>query len=412
MSELAVNGGPKVRTSPWPARALFGEAEKAAAVAMFDACLADGSAIGYGGAQEAAYREQFVAFMGGGLAHTVNSGTSAVMSALAGLDLDPFTEVIVPPITDPGGVMPVALNNLVPVVADAHPGSYNVGPESVAAVITERTSAVLLAHICGEPVDLEGIVELCRARGLKIVEDCAQAHGATYHGKLVGTFGDVAAFSTMSGKHHATGPQGGVIWSADEEVFWKARRFADRGKPFGTSEASNVRAGLNLNLNDLAAAIGLVQLDRLPDILAARQANGEAVRAALEAVPGVSMGWQAPDSQSAYWFLRIHVDPAAFSCDMATFVKAVSNEGLPCGWPYSSITSDTVWFREQKVFGHSRLPWSAPEYTGPKTPSYPLPEAHRARNEHFNCMFHERCGEQEVNDLVAAVTKVAAAYAV
>jgi len=411
MAGLA-DGGPRVRTQPWPARALFGEAEKAAAMALFDACLADGSAIGYNGPSEQAYREQFAAFLGGGLAHTVNSGTSAVMSALAGLDLEPFTEVIVPPITDPGGVMPVPLLNLVPVVADAQPGSYNLGPAAVEAVLTERTSAVVVAHVCGEPVDLQPILELCRPRGIKVLEDCAQSHGATYHGQLVGTLGDVAAFSTMSGKHHATGPQGGVVWSADEEIFWRARRFADRGKPFGTTEATNVSAGLNLNLNDLSAAIGLVQLGRLPDILAARQRNGEAVRERLAEIPGVELGWQAPDSRSAYWFLRIHVDPAAFSCEMGTFVKAVTAEGLPCGWPYSSITSDTVWVREQKVFGSSRLPWHAPQYTGPREPVYRLPEAHRSRDEHFNCMFHERCGEQEVDDLVNALAKVAAAYAV
>lgn len=412
MADLAVDGGPKVRTEPWPARALFGEAEKAAAVAMFDECLAGGGVIGYGGPAELAYREQFAAFLGGGQAHTVNSGTSAVLSALAGLELEPFTEVVVPPISDPGGVMPVALLNLVPVVADAQPGSYNVGPDSVAAAITERTSAVVLAHICGEPVEMEPILALCRARGIKVLEDCAQAHGATYHGKLVGTLGDVAAFSTMSGKHHATGPQGGVVWSADEEIFWRARRFADRGKPFGTEATTNVAAGLNLNLNDLAAAIGQVQLGRLPEILAARQANGEAVRERLADIPGVTLGWQAPHSQSAYWFLRLHVDPAAFRCEMGTFVRSVSAEGLPCGWPYSSITSETVWFREQKVFGSSKLPWSAPQYAGPRSPVYPLPEAHRSRNEHFNCMFHERCGEREVDDLVKALAKVAAAYAV
>ena len=412
MAKLAADGGERVRNKLWPARGLFGELEKAAAVRMFDACLANGSVISYNGPEEDAYREQFASYLGGGLAHTVNSGTSAVLAALAGLGLEPYSEVIVPPITDPGGVMPVALLNLVPVVADAHPGSYNVGPDTVLACVTDRTSAVVLAHVAGEPVEMAPILKFCRPRGIKVLEDCAQSHGATYHGKRVGTWGDIAAFSTMSGKHHATGPQGGVVWSADEEYFWRARRFADRGKPFNCDESTNVMAGLNLNLNDLSAAIGRVQLNRLPDILAARQRNGEAVKSRLADVPGVALGWQAPDSHSAYWFLRIHVDPAAFSCDMGTFVKAVAAEGLPCGWPYSSITSETVWFKEQRVFGRSKLPWSAPEYQGERNPSYELPEAHRSRNEHFNCAFHERCGEEEVDDLVAALAKVAGAYAV
>lgn len=411
MATLAIDGGEKTRTTPWPPRRLFGAEEKAAADALFDQCLASGGVFGYNGAPEEEYRRQFAELHGGGLAHTVNSGTSAVMAAVAGLGLEPFCEVIVPPITDPGGVMPVALLNLVPVVADAAPGTYNLGPEQVRAALTERTRAVLVAHIAGEPVDMDGILAVAREHGLKVIEDCAQSHGATYQGKLCGTMGDIAAFSTMSGKHHATGAQGGVVLARDEEIFWRARRFADRGKPFNTAEPTNVTAGLNLNLNDLSAAIGLVQLGKLEKMVARRQAVGEAVKEGLKAVPGVSLGWQAPDSKSAYWFLRIHVDPDAFTVDMGTFVKAVGAEGVPAGWPYAPVTSTQKWFREQSVFGRPGLPWSAAEYRGDRAPVYDLPGAHLARNTHFNSGIHESCGETEAADIVMALAKVAEVYA-
>src|SRR5205807_2154225 len=176
------------------------------------------------------------------------------------LRIEPFTEVICPPLTDPGGIMPVPLINCIPVVADARPGSYNVGPKEVASCLSELTSAIIVAHIVGEPVEMEPILALARERGIPVIEDAAQAHGASYRGRPLGTLGDVGVFSTMSGQHHATGGQGGVVFTRREEVYWEARRVSDRGKPFGLEGVKgNVIASLNLNLNDLAATIGRVQ---------------------------------------------------------------------------------------------------------------------------------------------------------
>ena len=120
---LAINGGTPVRSEPFPSRRLFGEEEKQAAIDLFDAAIRNGEAFGYNGEHEAGYASAFCAFQGGGHADVVNSGTSAVYVALRALDLEPFTEVITPAISDPGGVMPVALLNCVPIPADTAPGS-------------------------------------------------------------------------------------------------------------------------------------------------------------------------------------------------------------------------------------------------------------------------------------------------
>lgn len=205
---LAVNGGTPVRSDPLPPRALWGQEEKEAAMRMFDEAIASGGVIGYSGPEELAYEKEFAEYMGGGYADLVNSGTNAVYCALGALQLPAGSEVVVPPITDPGGVMPVALHNLIPVVADAAPGTFNAGASEIEAVITERTSAILIAHIAGEPCDMGPIMAVAEKHNLPVVEDCAQAHGARYNGQLCGTFGTIAAVSTMSGKHHATGPQG------------------------------------------------------------------------------------------------------------------------------------------------------------------------------------------------------------
>ena len=150
LSKLALHGGPKVRTTPWPERHLIGKEEKEAVDALFDESIRTGQAFGHNGSQEESYCSEFAQWLGGGYADAVNSGTTAVQVALRSLDLEPFTEVIVSPITDPGGSMPIPLMNCIPMVADAAPDCYNTGPAQVEDLIGPRTSAIVVAHIGGE----------------------------------------------------------------------------------------------------------------------------------------------------------------------------------------------------------------------------------------------------------------------
>jgi dTDP-4-amino-4,6-dideoxygalactose transaminase len=415
MSTLAIDGGPKVRNQPMPARGLLGEAEKAAAVALFDAAIASGNAFGYNGPSEQQYEKDFVEVMGGGYADAVNSGTNALFCALGALRLDALSEVICPPITDPGGVMPIVMVGCVPVVADADPRSYNTSAAEIEPLITERTRAIVVAHIAGDAVDMAPVMALAAKHDLYVVEDCAQAHGAFYHGQRLGTIGHIAAFSTMYGKHHCTGGQGGVVYTQDETLHWQGRQFADRGKPFGVAPDSgtvgNVVAGINCNLNDLSAAIGSAQLKKLPSIIANRVKVGNAVRDALAANPIIQVGWQVPESQSSYWFLRMHLELDAITVDKATFCTALGAEGIPVTVAYRAIPAEWTWFREKRCFGNSGFPWDCSDYHGPKEPVARIEQAVRAVDTHFNIALNESYGDQEIADIVAACEKVAAAYA-
>lgn len=407
---LAIDGGAKVRTEPFPKRGLFGPEEQAVVTGLFAAAVESGDAIGYNGPEEQAYEREFAAFMGGGYADLVNSGTAAVYVALGALQLEPAGEVIVPPITDPGGVMPVALLNLVPVVADAAPGTFNAGAAQIEAVLTPWTRAILVAHIAGEPADMDPILELARARRLPVVEDCAQSHGARYKGRLVGTLGTVAAVSTMSGKHHATGPQGGVVYTRDEALYWEAKRFADRGKPFNLTAGTNVRAGLNLNGNDLSAAIGRVQLRKLAGIVARRQAVARQIHAGAARLKAVRPGRLVPETDPSFWFLRFNLDVGRLTVDKDRFVQAVAAEGIPVGGSYRHIPSEAIWFRERRVFPGSDYPWGLPAYQGDRQAAFPCPNAVAAAEGHFILSIHENCGDREVADVLAALEKVERAY--
>lgn len=410
-NKLAIDGGKAVRGEPMPVRGLIGVEEKAAAMAVFDEAIETGKVFVYNGAHEQQYEKDFVEFMGGGFADGVSSGTTAVYCALGALGLDALSEVIVPPITDPGGVMPVAMLCCVPVVADSAPDSYNTSAEQIEPLINERTRAIIVAHIAGEAADMYPIMELAKKHNLYVIEDCAQAHGAKYKGRLVGKFGHMAAFSTMPGKHHSTGCQGGLVYTQDEELHWKGKRFADRGKPLNLDSKGNVVAGLNCNLNDLAAAIGVAQLKKLPGVLQRRREIGEAIREGLKERKAICMAAQVADSESSYWFVRFRLDLDLLSVDKVRFCAALSAEGIPeVLASYRHIPCEAPWFKNKAVFGTTGFPWNCAEYKGDRDPVFKLDNVIEATDAGFIIIIHEKYGQKEVGDILGAIEKVEKAY--
>ncbi len=413
-TDLAVNGGSPVRSVPWPPRRLFGEEEKQAAVRLFDKSIATGNEFGYGGEEEILYCREFAEYHGGGFADGVSSGSAAVYVALMTLDLEPFTEVIVPPTTDPGGIMPATLLNLIPIPADSAPGSYNMNAETIKARLSKRTSAIIVGHITGAAADMDPIIALAKQAGVPILEDCSQAHGAEYKGTKVGTFGDIAAFSTMSGKHHASAAQGGMVYTRNETLFRRCLRASDRGKPFGLPAGStNEFAALNLNSNDLAAAVGRVQLRKLPSILERRRRSAEALARGCESLQAVSIPTGPAQSRGAYWFITPRLELDKLRVGKFEFVAALAAEGNSVNPEYNFLPSTHDWYVNKRVFGTSGYPWRCPLYKasgGDPDAVHPIPNIVETVRVHFKLNFHENCGQKEVDDTLAALAKVEAAY--
>ena len=409
-SKLAIDGGKPVRTESMPARGLITEAEKEAVVGLFDEAIAEGSAFGYSGPRERQFEQDFVEYMGGGYADGVNSGSNAVYCALGALRLDALSEVIVPAITDPGGIMPIPLLGLVPVVADTDGEGFNTSAKQIEPLITERTRAIVIAPIMGEPVDMDPILALAENHDLYVIEDCAQSHGALYKGKLVGTIGNIAAFSTMFGKHFTTGGQGGIVYTQNEELHWEGRRFADRGKPFHMDAPGNVRAGINCNLNEIAATIGSVQVKRLPQMIEKRRKIGEAVKEGLKGGVAVTLGRQVPESKSSYWYLRIKLELDALRVDKQQFCRALQAEGIPCLPSYPVLPSTAPWFKNKAVFGNSGFPWDSSDYAGSREPISRTANAENAMTDNIPVLMHENYGPEQANEIVAALKKVEQAY--
>jgi perosamine synthetase len=404
-----IHGGPKVRRLPWPRRRHFGKSERDAVIKLMNREIRHGGAIVYDGPEEKAYTEAFAAYLGGGFAKAVNSGTNAVYVALRALDLEPGSEVIVPPITDAGGCMPVAMMNCIPIPADSDPDSINTSAVQIEKVITARTSAILIAHVSGHPLDMDPILKLAEEHRLPIVEDCAQAHGAIYKGRMVGAMGSIAAFSTMFGKHHSTGAQGGVVFTRDTMLFARARQITDRGKPYGVVDPNgNEVASLNFNQDEISMAIGRVQLAKLPAALAARRAFVAAVEKRWNGFESVSIVGPPPDSTGSYWFMLLKLDLEKLQCTNQDFASALNAEGIDGvagGYPF--FPTDHPWYRNAIIYGESRLPWSLVQEL-PRT--FELSNAHNANRMMVRFDVHEHLGSKEATDLVAAVKKIARYY--
>jgi dTDP-4-amino-4,6-dideoxygalactose transaminase len=413
-NNLALNGGKSVRTDPFPQRGHVGLEEKLAVDALFDQARSTGAAPGYNGIQELTYCEEFSNYMGGGYADAVSSGTAALYTALRALDLEPFTEVIVGCVTDPGGMMPIPLLNLIPMVADTAPESYNPGSDQIQSLISPLTSAIVVPHIAGEPADIIGIMDIAAQYNIPVIEDCSQSHGAKLNGKSIGSYGDLAVFSTMFGKHHNTGGQGGIVFTKEEKMYQMVRRASDRGKPFFLPEGSkNAFASLNLNLNEISAAIGREQLRKLPASIKRRQNVVKQLMQGINHLQCVTVPEPIPQAEPSYWFLRMRYHGEGLTCDKATFCEALVAEGLPLGMDYRNAMPHLMeWYVRRRVFGTSGYPWSSPDYKGDRERTFPCPNAHAAMDNHFNLDIHEGWGEQEIKDAVAIFTKVASAYRV
>jgi perosamine synthetase len=404
-----VHGGPPVRRWPWPRRRNFDRRERRAILRVVNREIRNGGSVVYGGPETKAYCEAFARFLGGGYAHAVNSGSNAIYVALRALDLEPGSEVVVPPITDPGGVMPVPLTMCIPVPADSQPDSILTSAEQIQAVLSDRTSAIVVSHMGGHPVDMDPILELAADRGIPVVEDCAQAHGAVYKGRIVGTLGTIAAFSTMCGKHHSTGGQGGVVFTKDPLLLARARQVADRGKPTGTPYVNgNVMAALNFNQDEISMAIGCVQLVKLPASIKMRRAFAARVAAGLKETDGVSLIGDPPGCRSSFWYLMMRIDRAKVTCDSAGFAFALTKEGIAGAYPgYSVYPTDQPWYKEAAVFGRSGLPWSLNQES-PRL--FQLPNAHEANRMTVSVGVHESLRARHADELVRAVAKVACYY--
>ncbi len=286
LSALAMDGGPPVRSKsfpPWP----YYEPDEMEAVT---AVLASGRVNYWTGEEGRQFESEFAAQVGTQHAVAVMNGSVALELALRALGLGPGDEVVVPARSFIASASSVVLVGARPVFADVDPLSGNLTAESIAAVLSPRTRAVIVVHLGGWPCDMDSISALTQARGLRLIEDCAQAHGATYKGRQVGSFGAAAAFSFCQDKIMSTGGEGGMLVCNDETVWQRAWSYKDHGKSWDAVYRRQHPPGFrwlhesfgsNWRMTEMQAAIGRRQLKKLSSWVAQRQQNALALELAL-----------------------------------------------------------------------------------------------------------------------------------
>lgn len=397
-AKLAIEGGRPFRTAPMPPRRAFGADELAMVQQVFAYYGERAVDPGYQGHFEELYCKAFSDLMGGGYADAVATGTAAIYIGLAALDLPAGSEVLVSPITDPGTLSAVILQNLRPRLMDSAPGSYNIDAERFVERISPQTRAVIVVHSAGQAVgEIEAIVREAQARGIRVLEDCSQAHGARISGRPVGSFGDIAAFSTMYRKAHMTGASGGVVYTRDRDLYHQALAHADRGKPrwrpdFSDRDPSNyLFPALNLHTDELSCAVGTASLRRLPATIASRMAYVRGLdRLNQTSAVCRPYGWTDGDSP---FFYPIVVEAGRLNCTKTRFAEAVAAEGIGLNPHYMYVVA--------------QWPWIAKHLAD----DFACGNAADIRDRSFNLYLNERYGVQEVEDTLGAIAKVERALA-
>jgi len=280
--------------------------------------LASGRTNYWTGQEARRFEEEFAAYVGVPRAVALANGTVALEAALLALGIGAGDDVVVPARTFVATGTVVVLSGARPIFADVDRDSGNVTEATIEAALTPRTRAVIVVHLGGRPCDMDPILDLARERGLFVIEDCAQCHGARYRGRVVGSLGDIAAFSFCQDKIMTTGGEGGMLTTANEALWRAAWSRKDHGKTweavYERERAPGFRwlhdsFGSNWRLTEAQAAIGRVQLGKLEGWVERRRQNARLLAGFLEGVETVRVPEPPEHTQGSYYRLYAYVRP-------------------------------------------------------------------------------------------------------
>ena len=396
---LALLGGSPVRSgslSPWP---LFGEEE----IDQVTQVLRSGKVNYWTGSECRAFEEEFAAHCHVDYALGVANGTVALELALQAFGIGAGDEVVVPPRTFIASASCVVARGAIPVFADVDPVSQTITADTVQAVLTPRTKAVIVVHLAGWPCDMDPIVELTRKRKIAVIEDCAQAHGASYKGRPVGSLGDAAAFSFCQDKIMTTGGEGGMVVTSRRDVWERAWAYRDHGRNY---QAVHHREhppgfrwifdsfGTNWRMIEIQAAIGRSQLrNSLVRWVERRRRNAALLTACFRRCPALRLT-EPPDHvyHSYYkYYTFVRPDRLREGWDRDRLLAAFEAEGIP------GLSGSCSEVYLEKAFDQTDI-----------RPSQRLPVARELGETSVMFLVHPTLTSAEIDAMCRAVEKVLA----
>lgn len=405
MGKLAINGGEplrKTKFTQWP----FGT--KAEADAVQD--VLSGPNWGgqpFPGKYSLAFQAKFAALHTAKYAQTVNTGTVAIQAALKAIGLQPGDEVIAPAYTWEGTVGPVLLLNAIPVFVDVDPDTYCLDARLIEKAITPRTKAILPVHLGMRFADMDEILRIAAKHNLKVIEDCAHAHGGAWRGKGAGSMGDLGAFSFQSSKLITSG-EGGAVITNNLEYMEIVQSYINAGRASVTDQHHHRIIGFNYRLGEFQAAILSAQVDRLPEQAALREENMKYLETRLKGTPGI--GLLKPDPRitrlAPYGYVMKYFEKQVKDIPRAAFVAALQLEGVPCdGLFYEPVYKSSLFPVDPADF--PALSWNREKPLDLRT-MYTCPEAERAAYHEAVWFMHQLFlgTKKDIDSIVDGIHKV------
>lgn len=406
MEKLAIDGGPKAKPGPYNLPNRYGDEE----LAQLAEVIRGGRLMGPGG-KVAEFEEAFAAYIGAEHVIMVNSGTSALHTALASLGVAEGDEVITTPMTDIGTVAAILALHAIPVFADIDPHTRLISPQSVQERITGKTKVVITVHMAGLPCDMDEFMAISREARVKILEDCAQVHGGRYKGRYLGTIGHAAGFSMNESKQISTG-DGGIVTTNDHAVAETARYFRDktyiRDGSVGRGEQPILFFAMNYRPTQLQAAVALVGLKKLPALVERRAAMVARYYRELADLPHLDLPRIADGGEPSYWPL-----PSRYtgeSPDRDTVAAALAAEGVPVSTgmsPANNLLRTTLVKNKQYYPFETEPPpfWKDTIYDPDSCPN-----VDHLQETVMRLPVDQRYTDQDITETIGAVRKVWAHY--
>lgn len=426
MNTLAILGGTSVRRNPFPAHVTVGKEEKEAAERVLDSgilsrflgCWHDDF---YGGPEVRALEEEWADYFNVKHAMCVNSCTSGLYCAVGAIGVEPGEEIIVTPYTMSATAMAPLIYNAVPVFADIENDCFCLSPKAVEEKVTKRTRGILVVDIFGLPYDVNAINAIAKKHSLDVVEDTAQAPGATYGDRYAGTLGDIGVYSLNYHKHIHCG-EGGIVVTDNDDLADRVRLIRNHAESVvddkGVGNLTNM-IGFNFRMTEIEAAISRCQLRKLKGLLKKRQENCRYLEKQLSGIPALVMPKVREHSTHAYYghAIKFREDVAGVSRDK--FIEAVraelqpyenrTTEGVILGTGYVKPLYLEPLFQQKIAYGSKGVPFVRPWYEGEVDYSKgicPVAERMHEKELFTHELMRPSMTERDLDDVVNAFEKV------
>ena len=370
MNPLALLGGTKTIIRPFTPYNPIGPEEVAAALSVVEtgvlsSFLASWNPDFYGGEKVQELERAWENHFSVNYAVTVNSATSGLIAAVGASGVEPGDEVIVSPWTMSASATAILVWNAIPVFADIEDETYNLDPAAVEKNITPHTRAIMVTDIFGHPAEMDAIMAIAKKHNLKVIEDCAQAPRALYHGRYAGTIADIGVFSLNYHKHIHTG-EGGVCVTNDAELSERLQLIRNHAEAVvgdkDVADLSNM-IGFNFRMTEIEAAIGAEQLKKLNALTSRRIEVAVRLSAGLSGLKGLRTPVVKKDCTHVYYVYPLLYSPEETGVSRDQVFNALAAEGVPISGRYTNIHLLPI-YQKKMAYGTKGFPWSADFYKG------------------------------------------------